>query len=636
VPLRQLLALSFVFSLWILVHPPDALGQSETTSVSGVAAALEPAPDPLDDARLSGAGPPAPRPTETAREQVVEAWQNAQPTPHARAAALRRVRLELGLGDLTAPAVALLRGASEEEPHIHAKLARDLAPGVPAIQMANAKAFWQAGETGPAVGALGAALAPVGADFAVQLWLIENVSLLLLLVVTGSALAFMVLLALCVFPHAAHDLGDLLSKRTPGFARAALLTTLLMTPLVLGEGALGLALALFAVGFAYGRARQRSLLAMAAVMLVIGLYPLDQVLSITTTIVDQDPIAQSAVAVARGQALQADVERLEAVADEDLLAAHALAYRARRLGLEEQARARLDAIASSHPADPVMLTNRGNIEMRRGNTESAIDYYERATALVDSPTLLFDLSQAYAKVFRMEEYETTLMRAQALGDREVAALSGLDDAELVADLAFPSDLLFDRYRSRVLAPAPTQGVTSVLAPGRLGEGWLVTAGAFLLVALVCLLLANRWDHASLCVRCGHRICTRCEETVWSEEVCEDCHHLFQNPEATDPSLRMARLQMLSEREVRLDRILTLASLLIPGVAGLAARRPDLSLLGLLLFGWALCWALWPAGAFVDPLMMGGAAWLWFAIPGVLGLIAYLAVVLGSLIARKNL
>jgi tetratricopeptide (TPR) repeat protein len=343
------------------------------------------------------------------------------------------------------------------------------------------------------------------------------------------------------------------------------------------------------------------------------------------------------MAVVRDTAGVADVERLEAAAEEDdLLAAHALVLRARRLGLEEEARERLDAILERHPMDAAALTARANIEMRRGRTESAIELYERAAGLSESPTLLFDLSQAYARDFRMEEYERTLARAQSLGDREVAELSRLAEADLVADPEFPSSLLLGRFRSLALHHDVRLGMAEVLAPGRLGERWLFTAGAFVLATLLCLLFANRFDHSSVCVRCGQRICTRCQETVWSEEVCEDCHHLFRNPEATDPSLRRARLQALATREAWLGRLTLTASLLVPGAAGLAAGRPDFALFGLLLFGWAVGWLCWPSGVFVDPLMMGAAATVCFAIPGVFALLAYVGLVARSLWVRRNL
>jgi hypothetical protein len=274
--------------------------------------------------------------------------------------------------------------------------------------------------------------------------------------------------------------------------------------------------------------------------------------------------------------------------------------------------------------------------MRRGRTETAIDYYEEASAEIDSATLLFDLSQAYASVFRLEEYETTIERAQRLDDEEVAALSDLDDARLVADLGFPVGMLRDRLRRFALSEnTPHVALVGMLAPGRLGDRWFVTAGAFAVTALLCLLLADRYDHASRCVRCGHRICTRCEATVWSEEICDDCHHLFENPEATDPSLRMARLQALSKREVWIDRLVLVGALLVPGFAGFAARRPDFAMFGLLLFGWIAAWLVWPIGVFDDPMLMGPMAVLLFGVPGVLALFAYTGIVVASVVARKN-
>jgi tetratricopeptide (TPR) repeat protein len=408
-----------------------------------------------------------------------------------------------------------------------------------------------------------------------------------------------------------------------------------LLPLLFGEGVIGLALALFAVAFAYGSGRQRNMLVMSAILLVIALDPLSRFVSVTTTLVDRDPLGRSVMAVISGQETRADVERLEAAFDENLTAAHALVYHARRNGQVELERTRLDAMQSRYPGDGIVLASIGNLEMRAGRTLSAIGYYERAAAQIDSPTLLFDLSQAYATAFRMEEYEATLGRAQTLGHREVAALSNLDDAELVADLPFSDALLRDRLHAVAMEQDSQLILSEALAPGRLGQHWTVLAGAFAVVALFCVLVADRFDHASRCVRCGHRICTRCEDTVWSEEICEDCHHLFQNPDATDPSLRMARLQALSRREVRIDRFVLLGSLLVPGVAGLASRRPDFALFGLLLFGWILAWIAWPMGRFEDPILMGSAATLCFAVPGVIAVIAYAGIVFASLVVRKN-
>jgi hypothetical protein len=71
------------------------------------------------------------------------------------------------------------------------------------------------------------------------------------------------------------------------------------------------------------------------------------------------------------------------------------------------------------------------------------------------------------------------------------------------------------------------------------------------------------------------------------------------------------------------------------MAGFAARRPDLALLGLLLFAWSATWVVWPRGPFAEPLLMGGAAAVSFAIPGLLAVTAYLGVVATGLLKRKH-
>lgn len=621
------MAFRHVLALLILslVAASPSLGWAQAMAVEGA-----------DDPWLAEQGPAAAPAPVVREDRVFQLWQAAPQRSHARTAALHRLRLESGLGDLVAPAHVVLADPVGETPEVYSGLARDLAPGMPSIQMAHARALWAAGDIGGSVRVAMQAGAAILFNLAVQLWLIENVAFLLLIVVLGASLGFLLLAGLQAFSHASHDLGDVLSSRTPGFARVAALGGLLLLPLCFGEGVIGVALALFALAFVYGKSNQRSVLVIAAALLVIGLHPLAQLVSGATSIAERDPVVLSALAVVNGTASPADVERLEAAAPEELAAAHAMAYRARRFGQIEESRIRLEAISERHPSDAIALANRANIEMRQGNSELALDYYEGAANLVDSPELFFSLSQAYANSFRMEEYEQMISRAQEIGDDHVTALSGFDDADLVADLGYPTELLRSRLIQLALSLEPKVTVAEVLAPGVLGEEWMVTGGAFVVVALMSLLVASRFDHASLCARCGHRICTRCEETVWSEEICEDCHHLFHYPESTDPSLRMARLQALSEREVKVGRVWLFLSILCPGAAGIGAKRPDFAMFGLLLFATVSVWVIWPAGAFQDPLMMGAVAWIFFAVPGVLALLGYAGVTFASVIARRNL
>jgi len=607
-------------------------------SSAGPAAAQDVAPSPplAESAAPSEVALPVAVPTpEIPRDRVVEAWRSAQPTSHGRAAALLRLRLEYGLGDLRAPAQVIHAAAVTEDAAEATELARDLAPRMPALQWIHVQDLWHGGERGAAVKAFGAMLWETAHQLESQRWLLANGLFVAWIVSLTTACAFIAMLGLKAFAHAAHDLGDVFSLEMPSFARWALLASIVLMPLCVGEGFAGTVLVGFAIAFLYGKGRERGVLLMAATLWIVALHPLSQWASIATTVVEVDPITRSALAVTQGTGSRADVERLEAVVGEDLVAAHALAYLARRFGMDRQAMADLDAMAERWPADPVVLANRANIEMRAGNTEPAMSRYERAATQIESATLLFDLSQAYATVFRMEEYETSLARAQRIDDREVQALSRLSDSKLVADLAFPLEILRDRMRARGLVEAPSARLAEWIAPGLLGAGWSATAIGFAVVVLAGWMLSRGFDRSSACTRCGHRICSRCESAVWSDELCDGCHHLFKNPESTDAKLRMARLHALSIRESRIHGLTSLGSIVVPGFAGLASRRPDRALLGLALFAWIVTWVRWPAGVLVDPLWLGALAPLLFTVLGGIAVIGYVAIVAGGLVAIRN-
>ena len=322
---RRSLALSI---LW-LVSTLFCLGSSVAVSAPPELAAVSKDPtvaqvgvDLADDPWLSEDGPTVAAPIEVANERVIAGWRAAGTAPHAQASALRRARLEFGLGDLPAPASLIAAAATEEDPEIFSQMAMGVAPGVPAFLVDHGLALWRSGDIGGAILALGAGAWVAATHFASQLWLLSNFSLLLMLVVVTASLGFILIAALEVFPHAAHDFGDVLSDKMPSFARYAALGSLVITPLALGEGLAGLTLALFVLAFAYGRSRQRSALVLAAVFLMIGLLPLAQVVSVSADLVDRDPTAKSVLAVLAGTATTADLERLTvAAADDERIAA---------------------------------------------------------------------------------------------------------------------------------------------------------------------------------------------------------------------------------------------------------------------------------------------------------------------------
>lgn len=566
------------------------------------------------------------------------AWFTGGDDLHSRAVKARAKALEVGATSLEPASRALLAAATANPDLVEMEDAVRLSPQLPIAHMALARSHWGAGEHWPAVAEIGRGLGAIPFHVEASLWLVNSVIVMFAAVLVIASVIFIVAVGVGAFLHASHDLGDVIPGSMPSFSRAALLAACLLLPLALGEGLLGLVLAMFALGVLYGDSSHRTALSLAAVLIVVGIYPVGRVASTALTAIDSDPVASAALSVMRGVESPAEIAVLGEAREADALARRALALRARFLGDVETAQREYQTLLRMDPADPVLLANLGSLHFRKGETEEAIDLYERAVALVDSPVLLFDLAQAYARVFRMEEYEAAMAQAQLLDPEVVSELSHSGDTSFVADLPQPVEPI----RERLIASgskgggALTRAALAVVAPGRLGGGWLVLSGAFAVAALLAAGLSTRFEHSSTCNRCGRRICARCDGTVWSSQTCEACYRLFNRPETTDSALRMARLRALRAREDRLERFATLASLCVPGVGGLLAKRPDLSFVGLLLAVWAAVSLLWRQGVVPDPLAVGAAGPLAFAISGILALIAYFGVSVIGLVVRKGL
>ena len=150
-----------------------------------------------------------------------------------------------------------------------------------------------------------------------------------------------------------------------------------------------------------------------------------------------------------------------------------------------------------------------------------------------------------------------------------------------------------------------------------------------------------------CQRCGsaatvpevddskRRNCPRCDGARRDADLCGGCHRLFFQPEQTQRELRVARVAALEERRRRLDRTATLASLLVPGAAGLAAGRPLRALASCVCFAIALGALGGRPGIVPDPWVAGAAGPAALLAVAVAAICAYLFLVASSLAARRR-
>jgi len=572
-------------------------------------------------------------------ERIERAWLRPAASLKDRVALTRRTSLELGVWNLDAVARALLVGEAGVDPLERAFAGVRLAPDLPAARMELARALWlHGGSPISAVRAAFGALAAIPRHLEASLWFAGCLLFVLGLSLIAGGLWFITLVGGAASPHAAHDLGDLLSGSMPAFARVAFLAAAMLVPLALGEGLLGLCAALMALGVVYGGLRQRLVLFMAASIVITGAFPVIQLAGNTLTAFSADPVSEAAFATAQGFTHPVDQLRIEAAADYDPLAAQALALRVRRTGDLEAADAHYQALLRRAAEDPVVVNNAANVRLNLGQMESALTLYRRSVELRQDPIVLFNLSQAHGRAFQVEELSRTLEEAQLLNGDLVAELTALQGAEpvgFVVDLPIDTRQIWRRIFESNQGQRIAAEFRASFAPGRLGEDGSFAVGVFAAILTVFALLGSRIRRSHWCARCGRRMCQRCEPEAGGGTVCGGCTRLFQQSETTDRDLRLARINELRSRDERLERFKVAASFLVPGAAGLLANQPLRCLLGSVFAAIAVLALYWRGGVVPDPLVAGAAAHFASLCIATLAILAYAVLVLWSIATRRN-
>jgi tetratricopeptide (TPR) repeat protein len=548
------------------------------------------------------------------------------------------VALQYGIWNFDPAARALigpeLEGAGLEQ----AKAAVVLSPDLPAARMALAREIWMEGNS-PIVAvrtAFGALLA-IPRHFEASIWFSATTLYICTLALIAGGLLTLAIYGAFAFLHAAHDIGDLISSGMPTFARAALLGAVILAPLALQQGLLGLALTLFSVALIYGAVRQRLVLCVAAIAVLVGMFPMARLVGALLTAYVETPI-EAAVFATDGFALPEDMSQLESAAENDPMAAMALAVAARRAGDLADSDARYRRLLQQDPANYIAANNAANVNVELDQLESAIELYRQSVETHDSATARFNLSQAQGQAFKLDDVGPTLAAAQRLDSERVAELTllqGSDLAMFTIDFPLSRRMLWDRVLASGSGGSFAAELRSAIAPGVLGHSAQVSGGAFALIAILSLVGASRVKRSQWCNRCGRRMCPRCEPELGDEADCESCNRLFKHPETTDREMRAARVNALRFRELRLARVRLIGSILLPGVAGALSRCPWASFIGSLSAAVAILAVVWRNGVSPDPLIAGAVAPMAFGLIAVLAVFCYGASVAFSLAARSR-
>ncbi|MFV1978269.1 MAG: hypothetical protein ACC649_02850 [Myxococcota bacterium] len=588
----------------------------------------------------SDSAPPASFASDLSRTAAVVrlAWRTEAENPAARTRRTRRAALQHGMWNFD-PAARVLIGPKLSGVGLEsARAAATLSPDLPVARMALARETWLEGDSPiAAVRTAFDALLAIPRHFEASIWFSATALYIGVLALIAGGLLTLTIYGVFAFIHAAHDIGDMIPSAMPSFARAALLGAVMLVPLALHQGLLGLALTLFSIGMIYGAVRQRVVLCLAAIAVLIGAFPMARLAGTLLTAYVEAPI-EAAVFATDGFALPGELRLLESVAESDPMAAMALAVASRRAGNLAEADARYQHLLQKEPANYTGANNAANVKLELGQLDSAIGLYRRSLDVNDSATVLFNLSQVQGQAFKLDDVGPTLAAAQRLDSARVAELTllqGSDLAGFTVDLPLPRRLLWERVLAARSGESFATEIRSAIAPGALGQSARLSAGAFASIAILSLVAASRLKRSHWCRRCGRRMCLRCDPELGEEEDCESCNRLFQHPETTDRAMRAARVNALRFREQRLARVRLVVSILLPGVAGALARCPWASFLGAVSAVVAIMAISWRNGVTPDPLILGAAAPVAFGLISVLALCCYSASVAFSLAARSR-
>ena len=599
--------------------PAPAPADAAATPVRfGKTPASETAAEP--DAGATPLAHPAPT-LPLALPALERAWSAPAAGAVERAERVRAAADALGIRDVDPVARALLTAPGAGSPLERARAAVTVAPGLPAAQLALARAAWDAGQgPGPVLAAAARAVAALPRHLDGLLWLEATLLTLLFGAALATGLVWIAARGLLAAPHAAHDLGDRLDPSLPGAARAAWLAVLLLAPAALGAGALGLTLGLFALGWWAADTRGRRALAVAAGLVALALGPLAGAAGRALGALDADPVVRAVHASETGFLDPADALRLERAAETgDPLAAHALARRARRAGDLARAEQLLAPLLASGRRDPTLLNDAAHHALLAGDPAAAIALYQDALAQQPSADLWFNLAQAHVRAIDIEAHAEALEAAQAADPARTSALTQqlARSGDLRVDLPFPVWALRTRL-VRAADPAAAAALRAPFVPGASARAvWLVPL-LFAAAAVLASQLARRGLRSRGCLDCGTRLCPRCGTGTGSGGgLCADCARRRHAARHGGPWERG------ETSLVQLARVLRRATRWLPG-AHPAPARPGLALAALTALAAAA--ALWRGrfGVVPDPATVGEA--------GPLALAASAAVLLATALA----
>jgi tetratricopeptide (TPR) repeat protein len=534
-------------------------------------------------------------PVQATADDLARAWtarRHALREGNVAAAGEARARLlavkeELGIENLRAFASSEIRDSRralaarlEVDAVAHAELAARLAPGLPEghLQLARARLARDPSRPGPALEALGGALAAAARDpYTVRAFGADALVALLAALVAAGAAAVGILL-LRRLPLILHDFHDLPLVRAGTAVQAALLAlALLALPLALGLGPLAALCGAVVAAWLYLTAAERLVATAAVLALVATPFAVERgarVASFGGTLAEEVWEVQHDL----GDAAAARVARRATL---PAAALAALGGEAKRRGDLEAARALYGRALEAGGREADLLVNLGNVHLLRGEAEAAksawLDAVDRAGADLEAlAAAQYNLSKLYVRQASLDQAQEARRRAAQAAPALVARLASAD-GDFRAN-RYLLDVPLSPARIRALAaddPAPA----ALGAAARSKVAGALPAHLFPWAPLGLLALlwagvpfARRLRPSRACDKCGRPACSRCDQA--GGLLCGQCVNVYVKRGVVEARDRVRKDRQV-RRRARLARLAARAAALAGGGPGHLLRGEPL-------------------------------------------------------------
>jgi len=205
----------------------------------------------------------------------------------------------------------------------------------------------------------------------------------------------------------------------------------------------------------------------------------------------------------------------------------------------------------------------GILHLARGDVSSALSEFERARAVSESATVLYNLSQTYARSVELLKRESLYAAARDLDPDLVSQYASLEGAN-VHRYVIQEPLPLGLYLARVFDDTPQARAWVADMRARALGAWVPGIGWLLLPLLGGVGWALRRENLSRCRRCDRPVCRACMPPGGGA-ACARCERLFSARARIDARVRKQQAELDRKQQNRLRWLRCVWSALFPGI-----------------------------------------------------------------------